>query len=182
MTRAALADVGWMDRAGSWLPNPYGIRSTEEFTRSQAAQDAALHAYTSLNWSRIGTGTKSLIGREISGIRVTEGGLLSAAHFLGPGGLDHFVSCGMRPDCISDAAAAANGGRERAYRTAMTRLAEGSTHDTSEITGFHTPGGGGRFAGLGTAGPEVPQGAYLPWGAIRSREVPPHQGERSNLR
>ena len=64
----------------------------------------------------------------------------------------------------------------------MTRLAEGSAHDVSDITGFHTPGGGGRFAGLGIEGPAVPQGAYLPWDAVRSREVPPHQGERSNLR
>ncbi len=182
LTSAALQDIGWQNRAGNWLPNPYGIRSNAGFASSIAAQDAALGSFTALNWSRISTGTKSLIGTEHSGIRITEGGLLSAAHFLGPAGLDSFVECGMRPDCISEEAAASNGGRERAFRSAMNRLAAGSSVDVSTFTGFHTPGGGGRYTGYGASGPKVPAGAFLPWSALRSLEVPPHQGERSGLR
>lgn len=181
MTSAALQDIGWKDRSGSWLPNPYGIGSNTEFASSIAAQNAALDSYTALNWSRLSLGTKALIGTEHSGVRITEGGLLSAAHFLGPAGLDGFVACGMRPDCISDSAADANGGRGRTFRIAMNRLAAGSGVNVSAITGFHTPGGGGRFAGHGVAGAPSRSGAFLPWSAIRSLEVPPHQGERSGL-
>ena len=182
LTRAALQDLGWMDRTGRWLPNPYGIRSNTQFAGNMAAQDAALHGYSVLNWSRVSTGARSLIGTEVEGIRITEGGLLSAAHFLGPGGLNAFVECGMRPDCISDAAAAANGGRQNAHRIAMNRLAAGSAVNVSDITGFHTAGGGGRWAGSGSPGPEVPAGAFLPWSALSVIEVPPLQGERQRLR
>ncbi len=182
MTRAALQDIGWMDRTGRWLPNPYGISSNTQFAAHYAAQEAALTNYTALNWSRISPGTRQLVGTQMSGIRITEGGLLSAAHFLGPGGLNQFVSCGMRPDCISDEAAAANGGRGAAYRIAMRRMASGSAVDISAATGFYTPGGGGRFNGFGAPGPDVPAGAFLPWSALQVIEVPPLQGERDRLR
>ena len=183
LTNAALQDIGWKDRAGNWLPNPYSIYSDREFTTSMQAQNAALDHYTALNWSRISDSTKSVIGTEHSGIRLTEGGLLSAAHFLGPAGLNEFVGCGMRIDCISDEAAAANGGRQRAWEIAMQRLASGSAVDVSAYTGFHTPYGGGQWTGgPGGTDPGQSRGAFLPWAALQSVEVPPHQGERASLR
>ena len=181
MTKAALADVGWKDRAGRWLPNPYGIRSDAEFADSYPAQRAALRQFTGNNWRRIDPSVKEMIGATRHGVRITEGGLLSAAHFLGPGGLNDLAACGFRPDCVSDQAAAANGGRARTHEIAMRRLAGGGGLDVSEVTGFHTGGDGGRFAGLGAAPPAAPGSAFLPW-AGREREQPPLQGERGSLR
>ncbi len=181
MTNAALADVGWKTRSGEWISNPWGITSDREFATDIDAQNEAFDHYTALNWQRLGS-TRSLVGTEVGQVRVTEGGLLAATHFLGPGGMRHFANCGLRPDCIPDAAASANGGRMQAYRIAMTRLAEGSATDVGRLTGVQTQGGGGYFAdGVGAAGP-AGGGAFLPWTALAIREQPPLQGERKHLR
>ena len=181
MTNAALADVGWKTNSGEWISNPWGITTDREFAADFDAQNEAFDHYTALNWHRLGS-ARSLVGSEVGQVRITEGGLLAATHFLGPGGMREFADCGLRPDCIPDAAASANGGRMQAYRIAMIRLAEGSTTDVGRLTGIRTPGGGGRFAdGLGAAGP-AGGGAFLPWTALATRELPPLQGERKHLR
>ena len=179
MTRAALQDVGLKDRRGRWLPNAYGITSDAEFADHYQAQTYALQKFTANNWARINPQVRGLIGSEVAGVRVTEGGLLSTAHFLGPGGLNEFAGCGFRPDCISGSAAAANGGRQRTYEIAMNRLSGGGGSDVSPITGFHTPGSG-VFTGIGARQPQAPASAFLPWTA-REPEQPPLQGERRDL-
>ncbi len=180
MTHAALVDVGLKTRSGQWRPNRWGITSDRQFQGHFEAQHDAFRRYTSLNWQRLGP-ARGLVGQEIHGVRITEGGLLSAAHFLGPGGVRQLAACGFRPDCISDDAAAANGGRNATFRIAMDRLAGGSHHNAGSLAGVFTPGGGGQFTGFGTAGPQAPAGAFLPWVAAE-RETPPLQGERPHLR
>lgn len=176
LTTAALADVGWKSRTGDWLDNPWNIRSDDEFAANYAAQNAALDHYTALNWQRLGK-TRSLVGQRIGDVKVTEGGLLAAAHFLGPGGMRELSECGFRPDCIPEAAAAANGGRLAAFRIVMNRLAAGSAVNAGYLTGVHTPGGGRQQENSHSPG----RGVFPPWLGGRAIEQPPLQGQRRHL-
>ncbi len=181
MTDAALADIGRKTRSGEWMGNPWSITSDREFAADLDAQNEAFDHCTAPNWQRLGS-TRSLVGTEVGQVRVTEGGMLAATHFPGPGGLRQFAGCGLRPDCMPDAAAGANGGRMQACRIAMTRLAEGSATHVGRLTGVQTQGGGGYLAdGVGAAGP-AGGGAFLPWTALAIREQPPLQGERKHPR
>ncbi|MCY4006690.1 MAG: hypothetical protein OXE84_07700 [Rhodobacteraceae bacterium] len=181
MTHAALVDVGLKYRNGHWRPNRWEITSDQEFQSNWAAQKHAFRQYTALNWQRLEP-VRGLVGQEINGVRITEGGLLSAAHFLGPGGVRQLADCGFRPDCISDDAAAANGGHDTTFQITMNRLAQGSNQNAGLYAGVQTTGGGGQFTGTGNAGPTVPTSAFLQWNAQATHEMPPLQGERQQLR
>lgn len=83
----------WTARARS-----EGVSSLDEFLHTEAGrrlQDQGFAEFTTMHWRRLSDESKSSIGLERGGAVVTEGGLLSAAHFLGAGGMNQFVASGF---------------------------------------------------------------------------------------
>ena len=74
MTNAALQDIGLKDAEGNWQPNRSGIASDTEFAANIGAQNDALGQFSALNWSRISQGSRDMIGTDVSGVTITEGG------------------------------------------------------------------------------------------------------------
>jgi len=135
MTTGALRDVGLKDSAGRWLPNPWSITSDEEFQDNRAANDYAMKQYARLNWYWLRCNVKEAACRGMNGVRLDAAALLTGAHFLGAGGMNSFVACGMGEDCISDTVVAWNGGdRAAVHRTLRRRMEETTGLDISELT------------------------------------------------
>lgn len=103
-----LADLGYVASTnGRWdwdsvaftaKATRLGVTTISEFLRTPAGhrlQDQAFDEFTARNWRYLNGSTKSHIGKVVNGVLITEGGLLSAAHFLGAGGMNTFVSAGF---------------------------------------------------------------------------------------
>ena len=103
-----LADLGYVASSnGNWdWDNVYftaksqamGVSTLSDFLTTEAGrrlQDQAFDDFTAKNWRTFTATTKSTIGQTVNGVLVTEGGLLSAAHFLGASGLNNFVRSGF---------------------------------------------------------------------------------------
>ena len=145
MTRRALKDVGLKDDAGDWLPNPWGITSDEEFQTHRAANDYAMKQYARLNWGWLNCDTKSALCAGTYDIEIGPASLLTGAHFLGAGGMNDFVACGMGAECVSDTAVRANGGnRARIHDRLMRRMEAVAGLDVSELTPADSTRCGGR--------------------------------------
>lgn len=103
-----LADLGYVASTnGGWdwdsvvftaKSQGMGVNSLSDFLTTEAGrrlQDQAFDDFTAKNWRTLNATTKSFIGQPVNGVLVTEGGLLSAAHFLGAGGVNNFVRSGF---------------------------------------------------------------------------------------
>jgi hypothetical protein len=66
--------------------------------------------FTDRNLNSFSSTARSSIGSTVAGRPVTTDGLLSAAHFLGSGGLNAWAASGFSPSGLSAATVAANGG------------------------------------------------------------------------
>jgi hypothetical protein len=135
MTRLALVDVGFKDRTGNWLKNPFGITSDEQFERHRRATDYAVRHLATLNWSRLTCATRFATCRTTSSVPLDPAALLSAAHFLGAHGMNNFVDCGLEPECLSDTVVKANGNdRIRIHRRLIDRMTDAAGLDIAELT------------------------------------------------
>ena len=132
MTTGALRDIGLKDNVGRWLPNRWNITSDEEFQDNRAANDYAMKQYTRLNWGWLRCDIKEAA---CHWMRIDAASLLTGAHFLGAGGMNDFVACGMGEACISNTVLEWNGGdRAAIYRTLTRRMEEAVGLDISELT------------------------------------------------
>ncbi|WP_347375105.1 peptidoglycan-binding protein LysM [Aequorivita sp. Q41] len=68
-----------------------GLKNTDEFLDNTLQQEAAFLAYTSLNKWVLRKDIKRYSGKTIAGIKVTESGILAAAHLAGPGNVKKFL-------------------------------------------------------------------------------------------
>ena len=139
MTWRALVDVSLKNGPGprDWVTNQFGVKSDEEFKRNRAANDYAVKAYVRLNWDEyLSCGTKRRICTEVGGVAIDEASLLAGAHFLGAGGMNTFVACGMhREECVPENAVEWNGGnRSRVHGNLLARMHEAVGLDISELT------------------------------------------------
>ena len=136
MTNAALRDVGLKGKKDNWLPNPWNITSDAEFQRNRAANDYAMKQYARLNWSNyLDCDTKRRLCTTVRDVRLDPAALLTGAHFLGAGYLNHFVACGMGAECIPDRVVRWNGrDRARIHRRLLDRMRSMSGLDISELT------------------------------------------------
>ncbi len=135
MTLAALRDIGLKDDSGNWIENAWGITSDEEFQCNHAANDEAMKRYTENNWSRLDDEVKDRIGRSAYGVVIDAASLLAGAHFLGAGGLNDFIECGMHVTCISESVVQTNGGdRATIHRKLIRRMKESVGLNVSELT------------------------------------------------
>ena len=139
MTWRALVDVSLKSGPGprDWVTNQFGVTTDDEFKRNRAANDYAVKAYVRLNWDKyLSCGTKRRICTEVQGVAIDEASLLAGAHFLGAGGMNAFVACGMHlEECVPEDAVEWNGGdRARVYRNLLGRMHEAAGLDISELT------------------------------------------------
>ncbi len=99
-----------------------GFRNTENFLYNTQQQEAAFLAYTSLNKWVLRRDIKRYVGKTIGGVKITESGILAAAHLAGAGNVKKFLRSGGQTG-FQDA----NGTSIRYY------LKKFSGYDTSHI-------------------------------------------------
>ncbi|HLW33417.1 MAG TPA: hypothetical protein VKX40_14235 [Aequorivita sp.] len=68
-----------------------GFKNTENFLYDTRQQEAAFLAYTSLNKWILRREIKQYAGKTVGGVKVTESGILAAAHLAGPGNVKKFL-------------------------------------------------------------------------------------------
>lgn len=105
-----------------------GFRNTENFLFDTRQQEAAFLAYTSLNKWVLRRDIERYAGKTIGGVKVTESGILAAAHLAGAGNVKKFLRSGGE-NGFSDA----NGTSIRYY------LKKFSGYDTSHIVAKRKP-------------------------------------------
>jgi len=89
--------LGFKDGAGNWTKkaNDYGIYSNEDFLNTPYAQEVATNMLLQKNRGYLKSyNLLKYVGTEISGIKITESGLLAAAHLVGIGGLKKALESG----------------------------------------------------------------------------------------
>ena len=79
-----------------------GVHDTEEFMDSPELQEKAFLAYTARNKWVLRKDIKRSVGKVINGVKVTESGILAAAHLSGPGSVKRYLRSGGS-DGFSDA-------------------------------------------------------------------------------
>ncbi|MBW2961211.1 peptidoglycan-binding protein LysM [Mesonia aestuariivivens] len=79
-----------------------GIYDTKDFLNNPKLQEAAFYANASRNKWILRRDLKWYVGRTIGGVKVTESGVLAAAHLAGPGSVKKFLRSGGE-DGFSDA-------------------------------------------------------------------------------
>ncbi|SRR5690554_2829247 len=102
--------------------NMMGLKDTENFLYDARQQEAAFSAYTSFNKWVLRKDIKRYAGKTIGGVKVTESGILAAAHLAGPGNVKKFLRSSGE-NRFSDA----NGASIRYY------MKKFSGYDTSHI-------------------------------------------------
>jgi len=105
-----------------------GFKNTDNFLYDTRQQEAAFLAYTSFNKWVLRKDIKRYTGKTMAGVKVTESGILAAAHLAGPGNVKKFLRSGGA-NCFSDA----NGATIRYY------LKKFSGYDTSHIVPSKKP-------------------------------------------
>lgn len=136
MGKAALSDLGYVDkRTGQWT-GKNGATSQAAFLANPKLQDQANTDFAKQNWSRLNADAlyndkngkpvyaKDLVGKQIGGQTISESGLLGAAHLGGAGSVRSY----LRSDG-KDVAVDANGVPITNYMTTM------GGKDVSNITG-----------------------------------------------
>ena len=68
-----------------------GFKNTDNFLYDTRQQEAAFLAYTSLNKWVLRNDIKRYAGKTIGGVKVTESGILAAAHLAGAGNVKKFL-------------------------------------------------------------------------------------------
>ena len=68
-----------------------GIKNPQKFLRCPALQEKAFLANTKRNKWVLRRDIKRFVGKKIDGIRVTESGILAAAHLAGPGSVKRYL-------------------------------------------------------------------------------------------
>ncbi len=91
----ALRDAGLIDARGNWT-GKHGVKSPEDFLRNPEAQERAFADFMARTEGYVRKGDlPKHIGREIEGVqdkfRITEAGLLAAAHRQGAGMVDQYL-------------------------------------------------------------------------------------------
>ena len=71
--------------------NMMGLKNTDNFLYDTRQQEAAFSAYTSFNKWVLRKDIKRYAGKTIGGVKVTESGILAAAHLAGPGNVKKFL-------------------------------------------------------------------------------------------
>ncbi|MBR5555699.1 hypothetical protein IKU74_06795 [bacterium] len=100
MGEAAMIDAGYYKKASGRYNNDWtgqftgkdGVYSIEDFLKNKQAQENAQKAFKQVQWEQLkAIGADKYIGKEINGVKVTQSGLLAAAHLKGPGAVKEYL-------------------------------------------------------------------------------------------
>ena len=89
-------DYGYMGKyqfSGATL-RMMGFKNIDDFLYDTRQQEAAFFAYTSLNKWVLRNDIKRCVGKTIGGVKITESGILAAAHLAGAGNVKKFLRSG----------------------------------------------------------------------------------------
>lgn len=93
MGEAAMIDAGYYKKPSGKYNNDWsgqftgkdGVYSLQDFLKNKQAQENAQKAFKQAQWNQLkAIGADKYIGKEINGIKITQSGLLAAAHLKGP--------------------------------------------------------------------------------------------------
>lgn len=105
-----------------------GFKDLSNFLEDSHQQEKAFYAYTSYNKWVLRNDIKRYVGKTIAGVKITESGILAAAHLAGPGNVKKFLRSSGSAD-FSDA----NGATVRYY------MKKFSGYDTSNVVANRKP-------------------------------------------
>ncbi len=105
-----------------------GLKDTDNFLSNTRQQEAAFLAYTSLNKWVLRNDIKRYAGKTVGGVKVTESGILAAAHLAGAGNVQKFLR-----------SAGENGFEDANGTTIRYYLKAFSGYDTSHIVPNQKP-------------------------------------------
>ena len=100
MGEAAMIDAGYYKKPSVKYNNDWsgqftgkdGVYSVQDFLKNKQAQENAQKAFKQAQWNQLkAIGADKYIGKEINGIKITQSGLLAAAHLKGPGAVKEYL-------------------------------------------------------------------------------------------
>ena len=100
MGEAAMIDAGYYKKPSGKYNNDWsgqftgkdGVYSVEDFLKNKQAQENAQKAFKQAQWNQLkAIGADKYIGKEINGVKITQSGLLAAAHLKGPGAVKEYL-------------------------------------------------------------------------------------------
>lgn len=94
----ALEDLGYKDSKGNWTGKD-GIESKEDFLDNPEAQEKAFSEWKPILKRYLNSnGAMDYVGQDFNGIKVTEEGLMAAAHLVGANGVAKMLESGEVPE------------------------------------------------------------------------------------
>jgi|GEM_PF-1926461 len=100
MGESAMIDAGYYKKSSGNYNNDWsgqftgkdGIYSLKDFLQNKQAQENAQKAFKKAQWNQLkSVGADKYIGKEINGVKITQSGLLAAAHLKGPGAVSAYL-------------------------------------------------------------------------------------------
>lgn len=100
MGEAAMIDAGYYKKPSGKYNNDWsgqftgkdGVYSVQDFLNNKQAQENAQQAFKQAQWNQLkAIGADKYIGKEINGVKITQSGLLAAAHLKGPGAVKEYL-------------------------------------------------------------------------------------------
>ena len=100
MGEAAMIDAGYYKKPSHNYNNDWsgqftgkdGVYSVQDFLKNKQAQENAQKAFKQAQWNQLkAIGADKYIGKEINGVKITQSGLLAAAHLKGPGAVKEYL-------------------------------------------------------------------------------------------
>ena len=100
MGEAAMVDAGYYKKPSGKYNNDWsgqftgkdGVYSVQDFLKNKQAQENAQKAFKQAQWNQLkAIGADKYIGKEINGVKITQSGLLAAAHLKGPGAVKEYL-------------------------------------------------------------------------------------------
>lgn len=100
MGEAAMIDAGYYKKPSGKYNNDWsgqftgkdGVYSVQDFLKNKQAQENAQKAFKQAQWNQLkAIGADKYIGKEINGVKITQSGLLAAAHLKGPGAVKEYL-------------------------------------------------------------------------------------------
>ena len=127
MRKGALKDAGMLDKKGNWT-GKHGVKSAEDFLRNPQAQERAFATYMPKVKNYLqNNGSMKFLGKTFpgvkkEGIKITESGLLGAAHRAGQGGVKQYLDFQKENSWSSDFSKVKDISTRKLYEQVETRL------------------------------------------------------------
>lgn len=101
MGESAMIDAGYYKKPSRNYNNDWsgqftgkdGVYSLQDFLKNKQAQENAQKAFKQAQWRQLkAVGADKYVGKEINGVKITQSGLLAAAHLKGPTSVKQYLA------------------------------------------------------------------------------------------